>query len=158
MTQCAADRAKQAYNEFVPLDGKFRDNVLIQVKNGPIDFQPREPFHPLFGAMPSTPLMMEFQITQEYLGCATHLVYLAPLFSEVLESDTYPAGSGSEVSKVIDGTLYKQTLTGIAGVTNIANERKWNGNLLGKANWYAFGRLAWYPELSLQRSHQSGSG
>ena len=142
------DRAKQAYNEFVPLDGKFRDNVLIQVKNGPIDFQPREPFHPLFGAMPSTPLMMEFQITQEYLGCATHLVYLAPLFSEVLESDTYAAGSGSEVSKVIDGTLYKHTLTGIAGVTNIGNERNWTGHLFGQANWYAFGRLAWNPELS----------
>jgi len=80
------DRAKQAYNEFKPLDGKFRDNVLIQVKNGPIDFQPREPFHPLFGATPSTPLMMEFQITQEYLGFSTHLVYLGPLFEEVLQS------------------------------------------------------------------------
>jgi alpha-glucuronidase len=142
------DRAKQAYNEFVPLDGKFRKNVLVQVKNGPIDFQPREPFHPLFGAMPATPLMMEFQITQEYLGCATHLVYLAPLFSEVLNSDTYAAGKGWEVSKVIDGTLHNNTLTGMAGVSNIGNERNWTGHLFGQANWYAFGRLAWNPGLS----------
>ncbi|MDM8004182.1 MAG: alpha-glucuronidase family glycosyl hydrolase, partial [Bacteroidota bacterium] len=142
------DRAKQAYNEFVPLDGKFRDNVLVQVKNGPVDFQPREPFHPLFGAMPSTPLMMEFQITQEYLGCATHLVYLATLFSEVLGSDTYAVGPGSEVSKVIDGTLDGHVLTGMAGVSNIGSERNWTGHLFGQANWYAFGRLAWNPRLS----------
>lgn len=142
------DRAKQAYNEFVPLDGKFRENVLVQVKNGPVDFQPREPFHPLFGAMPSTPLMMEFQITQEYLGCATHLVYLAPLFSEVLGSDTYAAGPGSEVSKVIDGSLDGHALTGMAGVANIGSERNWTGHLFGQANWYAFGRLAWNPRLS----------
>lgn len=142
------DRAKQAYNEFVPLDGKFRENVLVQVKNGPVDFQPREPFHPLFGAMPSTPLMMEFQITQEYLGCATHLVYLAPLYSEVLTSDTYAAGPGSEVSKVIDGTLHGHALTGMAGVANIGSERNWTGHLFGQANWYAFGRLAWNPRLS----------
>jgi len=142
------DRAKQAYNEFVPLDGKFRENVLVQVKNGPVDFQPREPFHPLFGAMPSTPLMMEFQITQEYLGCATHLVYLAPLFSEVLGSDTFAEGPGSEVSKVIDGSLDGHALTGMAGVANIGSERNWTGHLFGQANWYAFGRLAWNPRLS----------
>jgi len=142
------DRAKQAYNEFVPFDGKFKRNVLLQVKNGPIDFQPREPFHPLFGAMPATPLMMEFQITQEYLGCATHLVYLAPLFSEVLDSDTFATGPGSEVSKVINGTLHSHNLTGMAGVANIGSERNWTGHLFGQANWYAFGRLAWNPSLS----------
>ena len=142
------DRAKQAYNEFVPLDGTFRDNVLIQVKNGPVDFQPREPFHPLFGAMPGTPLMPEFQVTQEYLGCATHLVFLAPLFSETLASDTYAAGPGSKVSGVIDGTLHGYTLTGMAGVSNIGSERNWTGHLFGQANWYAFGRLAWNPALS----------
>ena len=101
----ANDRAKQAYAEFVPYDGKFRDNVIVQVKNGAIDFQPREPFHPLFGAMPKTPLMMEFQITQEYLGFSTHLVFLPKLFQEVLESDTYQKGKGSTVAKVIDGSL-----------------------------------------------------
>ena len=99
------DRVKQAYTEFKPLDGKFRKNVLLQVKNGPLDFQPREPFSPLFGAMPKTPLMMEFQVTQEYLGQGTHLVYQAPLFKEVLNADTYEKGKGSTVAKVIDGRL-----------------------------------------------------
>src|SRR4029078_11014940 len=100
-----ADRIKQAYDEFHPLDGAFRENVFVQVKNGPLDFQPREPFHPLFGVMPKTPLMMEFQITKEYLGQDTHLVYLAPLFEEVLRADTWAKGRGSTVAKVIDGSL-----------------------------------------------------
>ncbi|NMB83557.1 MAG: alpha-glucuronidase [Ignavibacteria bacterium] len=142
------DRAKQAYNEFKPLDGKFRDNVLVQVKNGPIDFQPREPFHPLFGAMPKTPLMMEFQITQEYLGQATNLVYLAPMYKESLESDTYAKGKGSTVAKVIDGSVDNHTLTGIAGVANTGTDRNWTGHLFGQANWYAFGRLAWDHQLT----------
>ena len=141
------DRVKQAYNEFKPLDGMFRKNVLIQVKNGPLDFQPREPFHPLFGAMPQTPLLMEFQLTQEYLGQATHLVYEAPLFKEVLDADTYQKDAGSTVAKVIDGSLEGHTLTGIAGVANIGNERNWTGHPFGQANWYAFGRLAWEPDL-----------
>jgi alpha-glucuronidase len=142
------DRFKQAYNEFKPLDGEFRNNVLIQVKNGPIDFQPREPFHPLFGSMPETPLMMEFQITQEYLGQATHLVYLATLFKECLENDTYSLGEGSTVAKVIDGSLHNYSNTGIAGVSNIGNDRNWTGHLFGQSNWYAFGRLAWNHQLS----------
>lgn len=142
------DRAKQAYNEFKPLDGIFRDNVLIQVKNGPIDFQPREPFHPLFGAMPHTPLMMEFQITQEYLGQATHLVYLAPMYKECLEADTYAKGKGSTVAKIIDGTIDNHSLSGIAGVANTGTDRNWTGHLFGQANWYAFGRLAWNHELT----------
>ncbi len=145
------DRAKQAYNEFKPLDGKFKKNVLVQVKNGPIDFQPREPFHPLFGAMPKTPIMMEFQITQEYLGQGTHLVYLAPLFKECLESDTYAKGAGSTVAKVIDGSLDNQNLTGIAGVSNIGNDRNWTGHLFGQANWYAFGRIAWNHNLTSEQ-------
>ena len=142
------DRAKQAYNEFVPLDGAFRENVLIQVKNGPIDFQPREPFHPLFGAMPETPLMMEFQITQEYLGQATHLVYLAPMWKEVLEADTYADGEGSYVSRVVDGSLHEYAVTGIAGVSNLGTDRNWCGSVMNCANWYAFGRLAWDHALS----------
>lgn len=141
------DRAKQAYNEFVPLDGKFRDNVLIQVKNGPIDFQPREPFHPLFGAMPKTALMPEFQITQEYLGFATHLVYLATLFSETLLSDTWCNGNGSTVAKIIDGNISGRKITGMAGVTNIGNDINWTGHPFGQSNWYAYGRLAWRPDL-----------
>jgi len=142
------DRVKQAYDEFKPLDGKFRENVYVQVKNGPLDFQPREPFSPLFGAMPKTPVMMEFQITKEYLGQDTHLVYLAPLFREVLNADTYAAGKGSTVAKVIDGSLYKQARTGIAGVSNIGDDRNWTGSQFNQANWYAFGRLAWDHTLS----------
>ena len=142
------DRAKQAYNEFKPLDGSFAKNVLVQVKNGPIDFQPREPFHPLFGAMPKTPLMMEFQLTQEYLGFATHLVYLAPLFKECLDADTYIKGKGSTVAHVVDGSLENHSLTGIAGVANIGNDRNWTGHPFAQANWYALGRLAWNPSLS----------
>lgn len=141
------DRAKQAYNEFVPLDGKFRKNVLIQVKNGPIDFQPREPIHPLFGAMPKTPLMMEFQITKEYLGQGTHLVGLSKMYEEVLQTDTYVKGPGSTVAKVIDGSLDGHELSGMAGVANIGTARNWTGNLFGQADWYAFGRLAWNPNL-----------
>ena len=144
----ADDRAKQAYTEFKPLDGKFRPNVLLQVKNGPIDFQPREPFNPLFGAMPKTPLMMEFQITKEYLGFATHLVYLGPLFEEVLSADTMAKGKGSTVARVIDGALDHHALTGIAGVANIGTDRDWTGSDFNQANWYAFGRLAWNPTAS----------
>ncbi len=142
------DRTKQAYEEFKPLDGKFRPNVMIQVKNGPLDFQPREPFHPLFGAMPSTPLIMEFQITQEYLGQGTHLVFLAPLFREVLDADTWAKGEGSTVGKVVDGSLDGHALSGIAGVANIGNDRNWCGHPFAQANWYAFGRLAWDHTLS----------
>lgn len=142
------DRAKQAYDEFKPLDGTFRDNVLVQVKNGAIDFQPREPFHPLFGAMPQTPLIVEFQITQEYLGQGTHLTYLAPMYSEVLNADTYAKGEGSTVAKVIDGSLHDYPITGIAGVANIGNDRNWTGHHFGQSNWYCFGRLAWNPTLA----------
>lgn len=147
----ADDRAKQAYSEFVPDDGKYPDNVLIQVKNGPIDFQPREPFHPMFGAMPNTPLMMEFQITKEYLGFATHLVYMPKLFEEVLESDTYQKGEGSTVAKVVDGTLSNKRLTGMAGVSNIGTDANWTGHPFGQADWYGFGRLAWNPSMSSEK-------
>jgi alpha-glucuronidase len=142
------DRAKQGYSEFKPFDGQFRDNVIIQVKNGAIDFQPREPFHPLFGVMPKTALGMEFQITKEYLGFATHLVYLGPLFEETLKADTYAKGPGSTVAKVVDGTLdgHRQTL--MAGVANIGRDRNWSGSQFDQANWYAFGRLAWDPDAS----------
>jgi len=142
------DRAKQAWSEFKPLDGKFADNVLVQVKNGAIDFQPREPFHPLFGAMPKTPMMLELQITKEYLGFSTHLAYLGPLYTEVLEADTRAKGRGSTVAKVIDGSLEGSALTGIAGVANVGRDRDWSGSTFNQANWYAFARLAWDPSLS----------
>jgi len=142
------DRVKQAYDEFKPLDGKFRPNVMIQVKNGPLDFQPREPFHPLFGAMPKTPLMMEFQVTKEYHGQDTHLVYLGREWEEVLRADTYVHGKGSTVAKVVEGAVDHYARTGIAGVSNVGNDRNWTGSQFNQANWYAFGRLAWNPEMS----------
>ena len=142
------DRAKQAYTEFKPLDGRFHDNVLVQVKNGPIDFQPREPFSPLFGAMPGTPLMMEFQITKEYLGFATHLVYMGALYEENLKLDTYTRGTGTTVARVVAGEVDGHKLTGMAGVANIGTDRDWSGSTFNQANWYAYGRLAWNPEGS----------
>ncbi|MBB4146695.1 alpha-glucuronidase [Sphingobium scionense] len=144
------DRAKQAYSDFKPLDGQFADNVIVQVKNGAIDFQPREPFHPLFGAMPKTPLMMEFQITKEYLGQSTHLTYLGTLFEETLKSDTLAKGKGSTVAKVIDGSLEGHKLTGIAGVANIGVDRDWSGSIFNQADWYAFGRMAWDTDLTAE--------
>jgi alpha-glucuronidase len=144
------DRAKQAYNEFTPFDGKLAKNALIQVKNGPVDFQPREPFHPLFGSMLNTPLMMEFQITQEYLGFATHLVYLGTLYEECLQSDTYCKGKGSAVSKVIQGLYGNSGLSGMAGVANIGTDINWCGHPFAQANWFAFGRLAWNPDLKAE--------
>jgi len=142
------DRIKQAYDEFKPLDGQFHENVLIQVKNGPLDFQPREPFSPLFGAMQHTPLAMEFQITKEYLGQDTHLVYLGAEWEEVLKSDTYARGKGSTVARVIDSSLTNTARTAMAGVSNVGTDTNWTGSQFNQANWYAFGRLAWNPELS----------
>lgn len=135
------DRVKRAYLEFVPLDGRFRDNVMVQVKNGPLDFQPREPFHPLFGAMPKTPLLAELQITQEYLGHSNHLVYLAPMWKEFLDADTHAGGEGS---------LVRTFVSGIAGVANTGGDRNWCGHDFAQANWYAYGRLAWNPDLSAE--------
>ena len=137
------DRAKQACNEFVPLDGKFRDNVIIQVKNGPIDFQPREPFSPLFGAMKQTSVMPEFQVTMEYLGHANYLVFLSTMWEECLKSETYQQGEGSTVARCTDGSIYPQKHTAIAGVSNVGLDTNWNGHQFNQANWYAFGRLAW---------------
>jgi alpha-glucuronidase len=138
------DRSMQAFSEFQPLDGQFAANVIVQVKNGPIDFQPREPFHPLFGSMPRTPLALEVQLTKEYLGFSTHLVSLGPLFEEVLQADT---GHGGTVARVVDGRLHGQRLTAIAGVANIGTDRNWCGSHFDQANWYAFGRMAWDVDL-----------
>jgi alpha-glucuronidase len=142
------DRAGAAYENLQPFDGKFAPNVLLQVKNGPVDFQPREPFHPLFGAMPRTQVMPELQITQEYLGFSNHFVFLGTMWREFLDADTFAADRGSTVAKVVDGTLYRQRLTGIAGVANTGTDRNWTGHHLLQANWYAFGRLAWNPDVT----------
>ncbi len=145
------DRAKQAYQEFVPLDGEFRDNVIIQIKNGPIDFQPREPFTPLFGAMKKTPQMVEFQITQEYLGFSNHLVYLAPLFKETLDAETFSQGPNSSVARITDGSIGNHKKTAISAVANIGEDTNWTGHHFAQANWYAFGRLAWNHQLSSEQ-------
>ncbi len=141
------DRIKQAYEEFKPLDGQFEENAVVQVKNGPLDFQPREPFHPLFGAMPETPLALELQITKEYLGQDTHLAYLGPLYEEVLDADTFARGPGSTVASVIDGCLYGGKHTAMAGVANVGTDRNWTGSHFNQANWYVFGRMAWDPYI-----------
>ena len=142
------DRHKQAYTEFTGLDGRFRDNVLIQTKNGAIDFMPREPAHPLLGATPRTTQALELQITQEYLGGDVHMAFLAPMWKEVLDFDTFARGEGSSVAKVIDGSVFGHQLSAIAGVSNVGNERNWTGHPMAAANWYAFGRLAWDYDLS----------
>lgn len=145
------DRAKRAYIEFTKLDGQFKPNVLVQVKNGAIDFQPREPFHPLFGALTRTPVLAEIQATQEYLGQAKHLVYLGTMWEEFLDSDTFAKGKGSTVGKVIEGAVQPYRVTGLASVVNPGLDRNWCGHHFSQSNWYASGRLAWNPELSAQQ-------
>jgi alpha-glucuronidase len=135
----------------MPLDGKFRDNVIIQVKNGPINFQPREPFSPLFGAMKKTSVMPEFQVTMEYLGHANYLVFLSTMWEECLKSDTYQQGKGSTVARCTDGSIYPQKYTAIAGVSNVGLDTNWNGHQFNQANWYAFGRLAWNNTLNSEQ-------
>ena len=149
-TRVDPDRAKCGNLEFEPLDGKFAPNVIVQVKNGPIDFQPREPFNPLFGAMEKTPLALELQITQEYLGQSIHLVYLADMWKEVLDADTFAKGPGSTVAKIVDGALYGHDLSCFVGVANTGTDRNWCGHHFSQANWYAFGRLAWDHQLSAE--------
>jgi alpha-glucuronidase len=145
------DRAKRAYIEFTKLDGQFRPNVLVQVKNGAIDFMPREPFHPLFGALNKTPVVAEIQATQEYLGQAKHLVYLGTMWEEFLDADTYAKGKGSTVGKVLEGAVIPQRVTGIVSVLNPGLDRNWCGHHFSQANWYASGRLAWNPELGAKQ-------
>ena len=137
------DRAKQAYLEFQPLDGQFLDNVIIQIKNGPIDFQPREAYSALFGAMPKTREMAEWQITQEYLGHSNHIAYLAPMWTEFLQQI-------KDIARcpINNATSPSRALTAISAVSNVGNSPSWCGNVMAQSNWYAFGRLAWNDELS----------
>lgn len=126
------DRVKQAVSEFKGMDGKFRDNVILQSKNGPLDFQPREPYAPIFDNIKQTPQIAELQITQEYLGQSKHLIYLAPMWKEFFEF------------------VNPSKLVGISGVANIGDDANWCGHPFSQANWYAFGRLAWNPSLSAE--------
>ena len=137
------DRAREAYDIFHPLDQIFEDNVVIQVKNGPLDFSPREPFSPLFGATPHTPVLMEVDVGMGPLGKDINLGYMAPMWHETLMCDTYAKGEGSTVAKVLDGSLFNYEIGGMAGVANVYQERNWTGNLIQQSNWYTFGRLAW---------------
>lgn len=147
----AEDRAMQAVDEFMPLDGQFHDNVIIQIKNGPIDFQPREPFSPLFGQLQKTKSMVEVQITQEYLGHSNHLVYLHPMWKECLDSDTYMRGEGSTVAGITEGNVIGYKISAISGVANIGDSINWCGHHFAQSNWYAFGRMAWNPELTSEQ-------
>lgn len=126
------DRVKQAVSEFKGMDGKFRDNVILQSKNGPLDFQPREPYAPIFDNIKQTPQIAELQITQEYLGQSKHLTYLAPMWKEFF------------------GFVNPDRLVGISGVANIGDDANWCGHPFSQANWYAFGRLAWNPSLTAE--------
>ena len=139
------DRVKRSYKEFLPLDGYFDVNVILQTKNGPLDFQPSEPVQPLFGAMRHTALEPELQITQEYLGHSTYLVYLLPMWRRFFDFDTYCKGEGSNVAAITEGRIYPQPFTAIAGVANTGDSENWTGHHFAQANWYAFGRLAWDP-------------
>lgn len=144
------DRAKSAYDNFMPLDGKFNENVLLQIKNGPMDFQVREPVSPLFGSLQKTNQTLELQITQEYTGQQKHLCYLVPMWKEILDFDTYAKGKDTSVKKIIGGSVFKNKFGGIAAVANIGDDLNWTGFQLAQANFYGFARLAWNAELTTE--------
>jgi alpha-glucuronidase len=144
----STDRARAAYDHFKPLDGRFHDNVILQIKNGPMDFQVREPVSPLFGSMTETNQLMEFQITQEYTGQQKHLCYLVPQWKEVLDFETHAKGDGSAVKSIVSGNLFGMKYSGYAAVSNIGNDDNWTGHTLAQANLYGYGRLIWNTELS----------
>ena len=137
--------AQEAYETFQPLDGKFADNAILQIKNGPIDFQLREPAHPLFGALPQTNSMMELQITQEYSGQSTHLCYAVPMWKQVYDFDTHAAGAGTTVADIVEGSVYDYRHSGVAGVMNFGSDTNWTRHHLAAANTHGFARLAWNP-------------
>lgn len=142
------DRARAAYDHFTPLDGKFKDNVILQIKNGPMDFQVREPVSPLIGSLKKTNHLMEFQVAQEYTGQQKHVCYLVPQWKEILEFDTHANGEGTKVKSVVDGSQFQNKYAGIAAVSNIGNDYNWTGHTLAQANLYGYGRLIWNPDHS----------
>ena len=142
------DRARAAYDNFMELDGEFEDNVILQIKNGPMDFQVREPVSPLFGGLRKTNQMLEVQIAQEYTGQQKHVCYLIPMWKEILSYNTYAKDRQSTVADIVSGRTYGQTNCGIAGVANTGNDYNWTGHDLAAANLYGYGRLCWNTELS----------
>jgi alpha-glucuronidase len=145
------DRARAAYDNFQPLDGQFDDNAVIQIKNGPIDFQVREPASPLFGALEKTNEALELQVTQEYMGQARHLVFLVPQWKETMDFDLHARGAGTPVKALAAGKTFHRAAGGFVGVTNVGLEDNWFGNQMSQANLYGFGRLAWDPDLTSGR-------
>ena len=144
------DRARSGYDNFIELDGAFRDNVILQIKNGPMDFQVREPVHPLFGALKASNQMLEVQIAQEYTGQQRHVCYLIPMFKEVLAFRTYAAGTDDTVMDIVSGKTFGQTTCGMAAVANTGNDENWTGHDLAAANLYGFGRLAFTPSATAE--------
>lgn len=145
------DRARAADDNFRKLDGAFDENVLIQIKHGPIDFQVREPASPLFGTLEKTNQAIELQITQEYFGQARHTVFLAPMWKEALDFDLHARGAGTPVKALAAGKVFNRPAGGFVGVSNVGLDDNWFGNHLSQANLYAFGRLAWNPDLTSER-------
>lgn len=145
------DRARAAYDNFIELDGQFDDNVILQIKNGPMDFQVREPVSPLFGGLKKTNMMLEVEIAQEYTGQQIDLCYLLPMWREILDFDTYAKGEGSTVQNIVKGTTYGQSLCGMAAVINTGNDYNWTGNDLAAANTYGYGRLTMNPSMASDR-------
>ncbi len=144
------DRARSGYDNFIELDGAFRDNVILQIKNGPMDFQVREPVHPLFGALKASNQMLEVQIAQEYTGQQRHVCYLIPMFKEVLAFRTYAARTDDTVMDIVSGKTFDQTTCGMAAVANTGNDENWTGHDLAAANLYGFGRLAFTPSATAE--------
>nr|WP_231841409.1 alpha-glucuronidase [Amphibacillus xylanus] len=144
------DRARAAYDHFKPLDGKFNDNVVLQIKNGPMDFQVREPVSPLIGELKDTNQFLEFQIAQEYLGQQRHLVYLIPQWKEVLEFDTYAKGKGTKVKDIVSGEVFDNKIAGIVAVSNVGIDYNWTGHTMAQLNLYGYGRLIWNPDLTAE--------
>lgn len=144
------DRAKAAYENYHYLDGSFADNVILQIKNGPMDFQVREPVSPLIGTMERTNQMLELQITQEYTGQQRHLCYLVPQWKEILDFDTRAKGQGYPVKKLVNGSTFPMKHCGITAVSNIGTDYNWTGHYLAQANLYGYGRLSWDPDLATE--------
>ena len=144
------DRARAAYDHFKDLDGSFLDNVILQIKNGPIDFQVREPLSPLLGALKDTNIVMEFQVTQEYTGHSNDICYLVPQWKEYMEFDTFAKGEGSLIRDVACGSLHGRNIGGMTAVINVGDDANWTGHTLAQANFYGYGRLIWNPCLSAE--------
>src|SRR5246127_516479 len=144
------DRARAAYDNFHPLDGQFDDNVIIQIKHGPIDFQVREPVSPLFAGLRHTSETIELQITQEYTGQQRHMVFLVPMWKEALDFDLHADNRHTPVKEIVEGKSFARPLGGFAGVANVGLDVNWLAHPMAMANLYGFRRLAWNPHTTVE--------